>query len=83
VDHWRDGLCASTTKRTWRARPCLAEDDKAIADFNEAIRVDPKSAEAYGGRGAAWSALYSDPEDKKNGDARVKLYRDKKPYRED
>ncbi len=30
--------------------------DKAIADYNEAIRLDPKFAAAYTSRGLAWSA---------------------------
>jgi Flp pilus assembly protein TadD len=30
--------------------------DKAIADFSEAIRLDPKEANAYVGRGNAWAA---------------------------
>ena len=32
------------------------EYDKAIADFNEAIRLDPKDADAYTNRGYAWYA---------------------------
>jgi len=112
--------------------------DKAIPDYNEAVRLDPKNTNAYGGRAWLWAtcpdakyrdgkkavesattaaeltewkdayslgslaaaraeagdftaavlsqtkanALYSDAEDKKNGDARLKLYREKKPYRE-
>ena len=31
------------------------EYDKAIADFTEVIRLDPKAAHAYTGRGGAWS----------------------------
>ena len=34
------------------------EYDKAIADFNEAIRLDSRLASAYAGRGDAWSANY-------------------------
>jgi tetratricopeptide (TPR) repeat protein len=30
------------------------ERDKAIAEFNEAIRLDSRNALAYKGRGAAW-----------------------------
>ena len=29
--------------------------DKAIEDYNEAIRLDPKEAEAFDGRGNAWA----------------------------
>ena len=32
------------------------EYDKAIADYNEAIRLDPKDAAAYDNRGNAWQA---------------------------
>jgi tetratricopeptide (TPR) repeat protein len=32
------------------------EYDKAIADYTEAIRIDPKYAHAYYGRAAAWNA---------------------------
>ncbi len=32
------------------------ENDKAIADLNEAIRLDPHDAQAYADRGAAWGA---------------------------
>ena len=31
------------------------DHDKAIAEFNEAIRLDPQNAFAYKGRGVAWS----------------------------
>ena len=31
------------------------ECDKAIADFTEAIRLDPQSASAYYDRGRAWA----------------------------
>jgi len=35
----------------WRAKGDL---DKAIAEFDEAIRIDPMSAVAYMHRGSAW-----------------------------
>ena len=34
----------------------MGEYDKAIADCGEAIRIDPKFALAYNGRGLAWTA---------------------------
>jgi len=34
--------------------------DHAIADFNEAIRIDPKNALAYSERGIAWSEKHDD-----------------------
>ena len=37
----------------WAAKK---EYDKAIADFNEAIRLDPKLALAFTDRGNAWRA---------------------------
>ena len=40
-----------------RGNVCLdkREYDKAIADFNEALRLDPRNARAYCGRGWAWN----------------------------
>ena len=35
------------------------EHDKAITDFTEAIRLDPKDAEVYMDRGDAWTAKAS------------------------
>src|SRR5438105_2441384 len=32
------------------------ENDRAIADYNDAIRLDPKYAYPYNGRGNAWRA---------------------------
>ena len=43
---------------TARAGPCLQEKgdfDKAIADYTQAIRLDPKDAEAHFGRGCSYS----------------------------
>ena len=44
----------------WRQRGLIWNEkkdyDKAIADFNEAIRLDPKLALAYNNRGNAWDA---------------------------
>ena len=37
------------------ARADKKEYDKAIADFSEAIRLDPKDATAYYNRGIAWA----------------------------
>jgi tetratricopeptide (TPR) repeat protein len=37
----------------WKAKK---EYDKAIADYNEAIRLDPKDAGAYANRGNTWNA---------------------------
>ena len=115
------------------------EYDKAIADYNEAIRIDPKYAYPYNGRAWLWATspdpkfrdgkkavesanracelngwkgaydlgtlaaayaesgdfdkaidwqekankLYTDPEDKKEGEDRLQLYRAKKPYRDE
>ena len=42
------------------------EYDKAIADYNEAIRLDPNDAAAYGGRGIAWRK-----EELRQGDRRL------------
>ena len=114
------------------------EYDSAIADFVEAIRLDPRSAEAYNVRAWVWAtcpdakyrdgtravesatrscelsgwkdandidtlaaacaeagdfdaavkwqtkanALYADAEDKATGQERLKLYRERKPYRQ-
>ncbi len=33
----------------------MKDYDKAIADYNEAIRLDPKNAAAYTSRAFAWS----------------------------
>ena len=33
---------------------CKGQYDKAIADYDQAIRLDPKSGPAYAGRGFAW-----------------------------
>jgi tetratricopeptide (TPR) repeat protein len=119
----------------WRAKK---EYDRAIADYDEAIRLDPKHAYAHNGRAWVWATcpdakyrdgkravesatracelwkwkeanfigtlaaayaeagdfeaavkwqtkaneLYADPEDKAKGEERLKLYREKKPYRE-
>ncbi len=41
-------------------------------DFDAAVRWQIKA-----------NALYSDAEDKQNGDQRLKLYHEKKPYREE
>ena len=38
---------------TWGMK---GEFDKAIADFSEVIRLDPKNAAAYVDRGRAWAA---------------------------
>ena len=49
-----------TSPRPTRNRGLVWEEkeeyDKAIADFDEAIRLDPKDAEAYNDRGEAWYA---------------------------
>jgi tetratricopeptide (TPR) repeat protein len=122
--------------RIWKAKK---EYDKAIADINEAIRLDPKLAMAFNSRAWLWATcpdaryrdgkkalesathaceltewmdaykldtlasahaevgefskaiefqekantLYSDPTIRKGGEARLKLYREGKPYREE
>jgi tetratricopeptide (TPR) repeat protein len=128
---------AAYTNRGW-ALFLTKEYDKAIADCNEAIRLDPKLAEAYTNRAWLWATcpdekyrdgkrafesaskayelgdgkdpdslgtlaatyaeagdfaaaiewqekanrLYEDGDDKRKGEDRLKLYRQKKPYRE-
>ena len=118
----------------WRHKK---EYDKAIADYTEAIRLDPQYALAFNSRAWLWATcpdpkfrddkkavesatsacelsewknaghidtlaaayaetgdfgkavewqekatkLYTDAEDKKKGEERLKLYKDKKPYR--
>ena len=37
-------------------RVARKEHDKAVADFDEAVRLDPASAAAFEGRGNAWKA---------------------------
>ena len=32
----------------------MTDLDRAIGDYNEAIRLDPKDASAYSNRGSAW-----------------------------
>ena len=39
--------------RQYRAK---GENDKAIADYTEAIRLEPENAQAYHGRGSAYEA---------------------------
>ena len=41
------------------ANACLRNGgyDKAVGDFTEAIRIDPKNARAFHGRGVAWYYL--------------------------
>ena len=119
----------------WRAKQ---EYDKAIADYNEAIRLDPKYALAYNNRAWLWATcpnekfrdgkravevgihacelsewkqanhlgtlaaayaevgdfdkavewqekankLYTDADDRKKGEEWLKLFKEKKPYRE-
>jgi tetratricopeptide (TPR) repeat protein len=54
----------------------MKEHDKAIADFNEAIRLDPKFASAYSNRGVAW---YNKKEyDKANADFNEAIHIDSK-----
>ena len=46
-----DRLIAGTRTRAWYDKKIY---DKAIADYNEAIRLDPQYAAAYNNRGNAW-----------------------------
>ena len=36
------------------------DNDRAIADYNDAIRIDPDNADAFYGRGNAWSEKFDD-----------------------
>src|SRR5262249_25776683 len=36
------------------------DNDRAIADYNEVIRIDPDYADAFYGRGNAWSKKFND-----------------------
>jgi hypothetical protein len=58
----------------WKEAFCLDTLAAAYAeagDFEKAISYQEKA-----------SKLYSDPDDKKKGDERLKLYKDKRPYRD-
>ena len=64
----------------WRFRGAIwiekQEYDKAIADFNEAIRLDPKFVVAYKGRGVAW--LFKNEYDKAIADFNEAIRLDRK-----
>jgi hypothetical protein len=42
------------------ARQSKSQFDEAIADFTQAIRLDPKHVSSYLGRGSAWVLIYSE-----------------------
>jgi cytochrome c-type biogenesis protein CcmH/NrfG len=42
------------------AATLVRDNDRAIADYNEAIRIDPDYADAFYGRGNAWSEKFDD-----------------------
>ena len=51
------GGCAKSASEAFQSGAAAAQagdHDKAIADFSEAIRLDPKRADAYYGRGTAY-----------------------------
>ncbi len=49
------------------------EYDKAISDFDEAIRLDPKNAWAFAFRGMAWAAKGDSDKAKKDDDEARRL----------
>src|SRR5215471_14465465 len=42
------------------AATLVRDNNRAIADYNEAIRIDPDYADAFYGRGNAWSEKFDD-----------------------
>jgi tetratricopeptide (TPR) repeat protein len=60
IDYFTDQIRANPSSANYVSRGRIWKDRKeydiAIADFNEAIRLDPNSDAAYNSRGVAWKA---------------------------
>lgn len=73
---WRGHYLTSATDYRNEGEACLAHGDfdKAITDFNEAIRLDPKNTTAYLDRGFAYVEKGDEVRAKADQDKALKLH---------